>query len=413
MPVSNGDRLRLAIVGAQFDANDVGEAWCGYQWISRISRHADVTLLTLRHPGRVPPSQQLPEARVIEWDSFPFFSRLPRLNQTIKPWYPHFYFAARSWLKKAIAAGEQFDLLHHLTPMAMRYPSPCPGLGVPYVIGPIAGGLPTPVGFRSELDTEPVFAKLRLLDRFRLKHDPSMRRTYQDAQAVICSGPYAADALAHLNLKRIEYDTEVGIEALAPARENRSRRPGELRLVFVGRVVRTKGLRDAIRALARLSDLPDVTLDVAGDGEDLPACREEAQTLDIIDRVRFHGRLAHDAVERLYADSDIFLFPSFREPTGIVLFEAMKHGLPIITTDIGGPGHIVDDASGIRLKAEEPRQFAEDIASAIRTLASDPARLAKLETGARQRVSEIGLWEPKIDRMLALYRSVLQDAAEH
>ncbi len=407
--MSSSDRLRLAIVGAQFDANDVGEAWCGYQWISRISQHADVTLLTLRHPGRVPPAEQLPGARVIEWDSFPFFSRMPRLNQTIKPWYPHFYFTARAWLRKAIADGEHFDLLHHLTPMAMRYPSPCPGLGVPYVIGPIAGGLPTPDGFKAELDTEPVFAKLRVLDRFRLKHDPSMRRSYQDAEAVICSGPYAAEALSHLKLKRIEYDTEVGIEALAPEREDRKRQQGALRLVFVGRVVRTKGLRDAVRALAKLSDLPGVTLDVAGDGEDLPACRDEAQALGISDRVRFHGRLAHDAVERLYAESDVFLFPSFREPTGIVLFEAMKHGLPIITTNIGGPGHIVDDSCGIRLKAEEPGQFAEDIASAIRELANDPVRVAALETGARQRVIDIGLWEPKIDRLLALYDSVLQD----
>ncbi len=54
------------------DGLDVGEAWCAYQWVSHLSRRANVTLLTLRRSGRVPASKQLPDVEVVEWDERPF-----------------------------------------------------------------------------------------------------------------------------------------------------------------------------------------------------------------------------------------------------------------------------------------------------------------------------------------------------
>jgi glycosyltransferase involved in cell wall biosynthesis len=112
-------------------------------------------------------------------------------------------------------------------------------------------------------------------------------------------------------------------------------------------------------------------------------------------------------VEQLYREADVFLFPSFREPTGGVIIEAMRQGLPVITTDVGGPGHIVTDECGIRVSPRDPAQFATDLAGAIRRLAGDRAALQALSDGARARVADIGLWDGKIDRMIGLYESVI------
>ena len=81
-----------------------------------------------------------------------------------------------------------------------------------------------------------------------------------------------------------------------------------------------------------LPDLPDVTLTQAGDGEELELCKAEAERLGVADRVNFLGRIPRQQVEELYASSDAFLFPSFREPSGSVVFEAMRHGLPVIAS---------------------------------------------------------------------------------
>ena len=139
----------------------------------------------------------------------------------------------------------------------------------------------------------------------------------------------------------------------------------------------TKGLRDAIRALALLPEDLDVTLDVAGEGEETPLCRALARELGVAQRVRFHGRVDRDRVETLYAEADAFLFPSFREPSGSVVFEAMRHGLPVITADRGGPGHVVDDDSGLRVAVTDPERFA------ARSLLLEPGPTVVLEHGAR------------------------------
>jgi glycosyltransferase involved in cell wall biosynthesis len=180
-----------------------------------------------------------------------------------------------------------------------------------------------------------------------------------------------------------------------------------LKLLHVGRGVRTKGLRDAVRAMAALRDLPGVTLTSAGFGEEIALCQAEAQALGVADRITFLGRQPREAVEALYASHDVFLFPSFREPAGGVLYEAMRHGLPVITAARGGPDHIVDATSGIRIPVTDPKQFAADIATAIRGLATDPARVADLGAGAQKKVGREGLWPAKADRMVALYQSVL------
>jgi glycosyltransferase involved in cell wall biosynthesis len=86
----------------------------------------------------------------------------------------------------------------------------------------------------------------------------------------------------------------------------------------------------------------------------------------------------------------------------------MRHGLPIITTDIGGPGHIVDPECGISVAAKSPEQFAADLATAIATLKWDSDLRKRLGAGARHRVSAIGLWGPKIDRMIERYREIAE-----
>ena len=186
----------------------------------------------------------------------------------------------------------------------------------------------------------------------------------------------------------------IGIDDLAPPRPPVVRSDG-LRLLHVGRAVRTKGLRDVIRALARLGDRPGIRLVSAGDGEDLAACRREAEALGVADRVRFEGRVPRERVSELYEEADVFVFPSFREPAGGVLYEAMRAGLPVVTVAYGGPNFIVDDASGIRLGLSTPEALADDVAAAVRRLDDDPALRQKLGRGARARVAAEGLWERK------------------
>jgi glycosyltransferase involved in cell wall biosynthesis len=401
--------LKLLVIAPTCDGQDVGEAWVAHQWVRRLAARHDVTLLTYCKRGKLPASAQLGGLRVVEWTEPGLLGRAERLNSMLKPGYVSFYFKARRWIRQALSSGETFDLAHQIVPVAMRYPSPVAGLGIPYLIGPVGGSLDSPVGFESDGDTAPWYVGLRRIDKLRIRFDPLLRRTYESASCVVGIAPYVGSFLAGLPIQRLEVFSETGLETL-PDPVDRSNRDGPIRLLYVGRIVRTKGLRDAIRAMAQLKDLP-LLLDIVGDGFDRATCQQLAVRLGVAQRVFFHGRQARAEVDRFYRAADIFVFPSYREAGGNVAFEAMGWGLPLVVSDRGGPGAAVNESSGIRISPLDPQQFATELAKAIRRLATDRALRLALGNGARLRVATTALWDQKIRLMEKLYREILDEAA--
>ena len=402
-------RMRLLLIAPCADGNDVGEAWSAHQWAQRLSERHDVTVLTYYKRGHVPPSVQLPKACVVEWPDLPVVDRAERFNSLLKPGYVALYAWCRRWIKASIRRGENFDLVHQIIPLALRYPSPATGFPMPYFLGPVGGGIDDPEGFHGDTDRAPWYVRLRNVDVWRLRHDPMMRRTYDEAACVLGIAPYVADALSSRRVQRFEVMSDTGIIEL-PEPVDRGGRSGAVRLLYVGRIVRTKGLRDAIRALALMPSSTSVMLDVVGDGIDREPCEALAVELGLTDRVTFHGRVPRERVDDFYRSADVFVFPSYREPGGNVVWEAMGYGLPLVVADRGGPGESVDDVSGFRIHPRTPDQFASDIADALIRLVDDPALRSRMGAAARSRVAGLALWDLKIARLERLYTEVVEAA---
>lgn len=399
--------MKVLLIAPNIDATDVGEAFVAFKWADALSRIADVTVLAFQRPDRPHLAGKLPNARVVTWPEPAWARKNERLNAMLKPAWPVFSRHVRVWMKSAIGAGEVFDIAHQLMPQAARYASPMRHFDIPYIIGPLGGALDTPEAFRGEAASAPFFTRLRALDRYRFRHDPWLRRSYERAVCILGVAPYVQEILSDIPLRRFESVLELGIddvEEVAP----RSTEQGHMRVLHVGRGVRTKGLRDTVRAMAQLKDLPGVTLTSAGMGEEIEICRAEAHRMGVADRVTFKGKVSRDEVEQLYASHDVFCFPSFREPAGGVLYEAMRHGLPVIAADRGGPASIIDASCGLLIAVTEPTQFAGDISAALRQFAGAPALRTRLGDGARAKVLREGLWGSKADALLALYNDILE-----
>ncbi|KIC19923.1 glycosyltransferase family 4 protein [Leisingera sp. ANG-Vp] len=403
--------MRVLLIAPNIDVSDVGEAYVAFKWAQALSALTDLTVLTFQRPGRQRVAAQLPGARVVTWPEPSWAVSHERLNAMLKPAWPVFSHQVRKWIAAAASAGERFDIAHQLMPQAARYASPLRHFSIPYIIGPLGGALDTPAAFQAEAASAPLFTRLRKLDAFRFRNDPWLRASYARAACVLGVAPYVQNVLGDVPLKRFEPVLELGIDDVEPER-TRDQARGRLRLLHVGRAVRTKGLRDAVRALAHLSDLPGVTLTSAGAGEELDVCRAEADRLGVAGRVRFMGKISREEVEHLYTTHDVFCFPSFREPAGGVLYEAMRHGLPVIAADRGGPGWIVNDGCGIRIPVTAPHEFAADIASAVRRLAVSPSLRNRLGASARKKVFLEGRWASKATRLVCLYKDVLAQQKE-
>ena len=398
--------MKVLLIAPNMDGTDVGEAFVAFKWAEALSELVDLTILTFQRPGRLPTSAQLPKARVVTWPEPAWARKHERLNAMLKPAWPVFAKHVRRWVRIATLQDERFDFAHQLMPQAARYASPLRHFDIPYIIGPLGGALETPETFKEEVSSAPIFTRLRNLDRFRFRHDPWLRDSYSRAACVLGVAPYVEDILSDIPLRRFEPVLELGIDAIEQ-QAARAMDPGRLKVLHVGRGVRTKGLRDVVRAISILKDLPEITLTSAGTGEEIELCRVEAERLGVLDRVTFVGQVPRAKIEELYASHDAFCFPSFREPAGGVLYEAMRHGLPIVTANRGGPAWIIDETSGVKISVTEPGVFARDIAVSLRQLAQNPRLRERLGNGARAKVKREGLWPSKAEALVGLYKDIL------
>ena len=408
----SGMRTVLALA-PYCDGLDVGEAWCAHQWVSHLASHAQVTLLTLRRSGRVPTSQQLPNVEVVEWDERLSSRRFSRLSSMLKPGYLGFYTEARRWIDRALAAGRHFDIAHQFTPIALRYPTPLAEFPIPYVIGPL-GRQPRHTRRVSPASVAVPPGIPGCADSIIGGCAGILRCDAATPVPPRCWGvaPYVGELLKHATPERFEVISELGIEALAPSR-NRIAHDGCLKLLHVGRAVRTQGPARCRACTGKTCPMMSTFIWTWRDrAKSLLFAEVKRRGLGVADRITFHGQISREAVESLYANADAFLFPSFREPSGSVVFEAMRHGLPVITIDRGGPGFVVDQSCGVRVPAVDPDQLAVDLSLAITRLARDPELQSRLAIGARERISNIGLWDNKIRWLLDFYSQLLETARQ-
>ncbi len=193
----------------------------------------------------------------------------------------------------------------------------------------------------------------------------------------------------------VHYGIEAGPEPPPP--------PAAPRFAVVGRLIPIKGHEVLLGALARVrEEVPDLTVEIAGDGPLEPELRRLTRHLGLDDIVSFLGRVAPatPVLER----ASVVVVPSLGEGFGMVALEAMDRGRAVIASAVGGLPEIVDDGrTGILV----PPADAAALGAAMRELALDPARAAELGAAGRARAIARFSQERCTDRVEALYRTAL------
>jgi glycosyltransferase involved in cell wall biosynthesis len=403
--------MRVLIVSPFIDPQAVGEPrWCYDLAVALTQRH-DCTILSQRPVNRdFGLADLFPGVATHEAPAWPVHKLPRRLNALLKPNYVRFYRFAREWLGKP-ENRSGIACAHHFGPLGMRYPTPLYDAGIPYVFGPLGGSLQLPPGLTGRPTREPWYYRLRDFDAMRFRHDPLLRASYANAAVLVGVAGYVRDLLPDLPLRRFETFSEIaakppreGLDAIVAARKGRA---GPLRFLCVSRLIFTKGVQYALRALAERRDaLPDWRLDVLGDGVYRPELARLTADLGLADRVVFHGHVARQTVDDHYRDADAFLFPTVREPSGAVLFEAISWGLPVVTVDYGGPGTHADASFAIKASVENEARLIAELGDAIEALATSPELRERLGAGAVAAArSRFGM-DAMVDFYDRLYRDI-------
>jgi glycosyltransferase involved in cell wall biosynthesis len=402
-------RLRILLLGPDCDPESVSVPFVGYSHAAALAELHDVTLAARSTVEDALRRAKAP-FRAIEVVRMPLFERIYAwslrrifkynydtqvLTAFLYPFSLAFEWHAWRQLRRRIFAGE-FDVVLRVVPVTAVLPSPFAFFlrkgPIPFVIGPINGGLPWPPGFDQLEKQKEWISNLRNLYR----HLPFARSTYRHAAAIIAasSQTYAEFAVYR---DKLFFVPENGVSRPLCSRPTtpRSEHNGKLQLIFVGGLVPRKACDLALRAAAPLLRSESARFSILGDGPERGRLEELVTSLGIEKSVSFCGWLGHAEVLRRLQSADVLVFPSVRDFGGGVVFEALAVGAVPVVVDFGGPGDIVYPDVGYKVPLTNEGEVVSQIEKILAELASNPDLLNRLRQQGMSYARERLTWDAK------------------
>jgi len=236
---------------------------------------------------------------------------------------------------------------------------------------------------------------------------------YQDVHIIPCS-QFVKKELNSLKLNRIWPCVHNGVDPSIFHPNNALRTSIRKKLgisqnkviLYVGRFTYEKGVSHLIHALPKISsNYPNTVLVLIGSGPLLKYYYKLAKQLGVLSQLRIVENIPHSELNSYYNAADIFVLPSYREPFGIVVAEAMACQLPVIASNKGGIPEIVKNGkSGILV----PIKDSESITNAINILFADKNLREKMGRFGREIVLKNFTWGIATKRILAQYEDIIK-----
>lgn len=327
------------------------------------------------------------------------------------------------WQYWAYLKGKQlhqqigFDIVHHITFVSYWTPSYLALLDVPFVWGPIGGGDSTPRVFYSTLSWKSRRNEfLRDSVRMIAHHlDPFVRLTASHAAIALPTTERTADKVRSLGARDVRVTSEVAlahedIELLNAPRVRQGDEP--FRVVSLGRLLGWKGYHLGIQAFAQLQkSVPASEYWIVGTGPENDRLKMLAETLGVVDKVRFMGNVPREEAFRLLTQADVFLHPSLHDTGSWVCLEAMAAGLPVVCLHLAGPATLITDETGFRVPVSSLKQSINDLGLALLQLAQEPELRQRMSTAGRERIRANFDWNSKGEQFDRIYRELVKAKA--
>lgn len=290
-------------------------------------------------------------------------------------------------LLRRLQRSVQFDLIHQLNPVVVGMSALLGGFGIPIVLGPLPapGTLPLP-------QTAPARLKRRLLHaqmgRARLVLIPN--------RASLPLVPEHDGSRAKVR----ELHFGVHTTMFSP---RRSSKPEEMNVLFLANLVERKGallLLEAFECIA--AKHPMCKLQIAGGGVQEAALKARAAKSPVAARIEFLGAVPRERVAEVLNTATVYCLPSYYEAFGMTALEAMACALPVIGTQVGGLGLLVE-----RTSPSVPAGDRDALAAALDEFLSSSERRKQAGDDNRELALKEYDWDRVIDRLEHIYSELV------
>lgn len=402
--------MKVLISAYACEPHKGSEPGVGWNWTKQIAKFAEVWVIT-RANNREVIEEELkknPEPNIhFIYVDLPKWMRFWKKGQRgvhlyYYLWQFAIYFKARRLAKKI-----KFDIAHHITFVNDWMFSGLSFLNIPFVWGPIGSNLPVSHEFLPGMQHY-IFDRIKHLFRLLVRFfSPLFLLTLFKSKKIILISKN------QLQLYPFKYTKATKIviqQANAVEIQNKQisyKQRSNLTIYSAGSLIPIKGFHLALCAISRIClNLMTMKYIISGSGTLKKYLESLAEKMNLKNSVIFTGNIERDKVIDFMQQSDIFLFPSF-EGGGMVVLEAMACGLPVVCLDYGGPGEMVTDKCGIKVKPITFEQTVTDLTEALLKLAIDPELRRKMGEAGRKRVTEYYTWEKKEEFIKKVYEDVL------
>jgi glycosyltransferase involved in cell wall biosynthesis/predicted metal-dependent phosphoesterase TrpH len=317
--------------------------------------------------------------------------RLPSVAEVEVPFYAGMTIGVPSVpdLVQTLVDG-RYDLIH------LSSPGPA---GIGAALAARIGGTPLIGSYHTELAA---YAGLRSGDHMlELGMRMALSIFYRQCEFVLSPSPASDESLAGLGIERERigrWARGVDLELYDPAKRDRDAYPGEIKVLYAGRLTKEKGADLLAESFLRARERdPRLHLLLAGGGPEEGMLRER-----LGEHATFLGWLDREQLAHAYASSHVFLFCSRTDTYGQVVVEAQASGLPVVAVAEGGPASLIRDRQTGWLCEPD----ADELASAVAQLAASSFLRERI---ARTALAEIQgrTWEAAMGQLAGGYERAL------
>lgn len=243
--------------------------------------------------------------------------------------------AMKKLYKKIIAKEKNIDLIHsHFTETSYAIAKFNKDYNYPYIISEHSSSI----------------NKENILDIPYAKREMA-KYAYENCDKLIVGSPFFRDRIhKNFHIEPIVMPTISETDLFKVGKEDINRQG--YKIVSTGNLKKSKGHREVIEAFGKSLKNKDAKLYIFGGGEDYNYLKALIEKLDLEKQVFLRGYTSIEDIAEEYKDADLFVLASHSETYGKAYIEAMKAGLPVISTANGGSEHFINEDNGLVVPVE-------------------------------------------------------------
>jgi L-malate glycosyltransferase len=298
---------------------------------------------------------------------------------------------------------QRFDLIHQLNPVFTGMSLSLVGAGVPLVLGTYVARWPEDAESSKRRDSSvTTYVRQFIAQLQQGKADalvlttPAAQNRLPEPQAVedrIYTLPHGMDAQLFSPAKDWDSPARMAEEQKNPS------------VLFFANVVERKGIFTLLEAFSGIvREIPNCILRIAGDGPALVEVKRRAALLPCGNQIEFLGRQSHEAATELYRECSVYCLPSFGEPYGMTVVEAMSCARPLVVTAAGALPYLVHERGGKRV----PPGNSAALAAALVELLNSPTERMSMGRYNRAVVESTMTWECVVEQLEDIYEQTIR-----